>query len=45
MKDQMCEDMTNKEEFLHESHKSMENTMTDPSTIIPHHCGNLSVDE
>jgi hypothetical protein len=45
IKDQMCEDMTNKEEFLHESHESMEHTMTDPSTIIPHQCGNLSVDE
>ena len=28
IKDQMCEDMTNKEEFLYESHESMEHTMT-----------------
>ena len=35
----------NKEEFLHESHEFMEHTITDPSTIIPHQCGNLSVDE
>ena len=41
----MCEDMTNKNIFLYESHESIEPTMTDPSTIIPHQCGNLSVND
>ena len=37
--------MTNKNIFLYESHESIEPTMTDPSTIIPHQCGNLSVND
>ena len=45
-----CEDLSNQEEFMLNSevdttHESMEHTMTNSSTIIPHQCGNLSVDE
>ena len=41
IKDQICEDMTNKEEFLYESmHPYLVNT----TPIIPHQCGSEGVE-